>query len=81
MQNVMVADGTAQCRVVLWETEVGKLELDKSYRLENVAVRVFNDVKHLSFTEGTVVALIEDITEIADPPLAKRWTTISRKKI
>ena len=49
MQNVMVADGTAQCQVVLWENEVGKLELDKSYRLENVAVCVFNDVKHLSF--------------------------------
>ena len=81
MQNVMVADGTAQCRVVLWETEVGKLELDKSYRLENVAVRVFNDVKHLSFTEGTVVALIEDITEIADPPLAKDGQLFQEKNL
>ena len=36
----------------------------------NVAVCVFNDVKHLSFSEGegTVVALIEDFIEIADPP-------------
>ena len=45
MQNVMIADSTAQSRVILWENEIGKLELDKSYQLENVAVRIFNDIK------------------------------------
>ena len=64
MQNVMVADGTAQSRVVLWENEIGKLDLNKSYQLENVAVRVFNDTKHLSFSEGTTITLVENIVEI-----------------
>ena len=52
MQNVMVADGTAQS-VVLWENEIGKLDLDKSYQLENVVVHAF---KHLSFSEGITIS-------------------------
>ena len=81
MQNVMIVDSTTQSRVVLWENEIGKLELDKSYRLENVADRVFNDIKYLSFSEGTTVTLVEDIVEIANPPLAKDGQLCQEKNL
>ena len=57
------------------------LDLDKSYKLENVAVRVFNDIKHLSFSEGTTVTIVEDIVEIADPPLAKDGQLYQEKNL
>ena len=69
MQNIVIADNSGQCRIVLWENEIGKMELQKSYCLQNVAVCIFNDIKYLTLTESTIVVAIEDIGEIADPSL------------
>ena len=60
-----------KCDGSRWDYEIGKLELSKSYQLEDVAVRVSNDIKHLSFSEGTTIMPVEDIVEIAYLPLAK----------
>ena len=47
IQNIVIADNSGQCQIVLWENEIGKMELQKSYCLQNVAVRIFNDIKYL----------------------------------
>lgn len=45
-QECIIGDDGGSCRVVLWEKDIGKLELNKSYHLENVIVRMFNTFQY-----------------------------------
>ena len=47
-QEVVLADGTAACRCVLWEAHTDEVEEGNSYKLENVTVRSFNGSKYLA---------------------------------
>ena len=67
-QDCIVADTGGTCRVVLWESDIGKLAIDKSYRLENMTVRAYKDSKYLSLSDASVIIDIDNIGEIASQP-------------
>ena len=64
-QDCVVADASCCSRFVLWEDDVGKLQVEKCYKIENVAVRSFMSVKYLSLSERAVIEEISDIGEVA----------------
>ena len=67
-QDCIVADAGSTCRVVLWESDVGKLTIEKSYKVENMTVRVYKDSKYLSLSDTSVATDIDDIGEVTSQP-------------
>ena len=65
MQECIVSDESGVCRLVLWENDVHRLKVDECYKVENVMVRMFQDRKHLSMSESSVVKPIADLGEVA----------------
>ena len=43
VQNVVVADATGTVELALWQDFIGKLIIDKSYKLKNVMVKCFGN--------------------------------------
>jgi len=65
-QNVIVADESGQCRLVLWESDVGGLEEGRTYLLVDVAVRKYNFTRHLSYNQESTHELADDLQEVDD---------------
>ena len=65
-QEVVLADGTAACRCVLWEAHTDQLKEGNSYKFENVTIRSYNGSKYLSAGEKAVISSVEDIGYIVD---------------
>lgn len=63
-QDVNVADLSGCCRLVLWEGDVNKLEEGKSYRLVDVNVKTYAEMKHLSFGPHSSMLSVEDLGEV-----------------
>lgn len=64
--------------LVLWESDIDRLEIDKCYRLENVAVRIYNDVRYLSLSQR---APIGDIGEISEIQFEQDYSMVSRREL
>ena len=47
-QDLLIGDSTGTARLALWETEVGTMEEEGSYRLGGLMVREFRKQKFLS---------------------------------
>jgi len=47
-QDVILADGTAACRCVLWEAHTDQLKVGDSFTFENVTIRSYNGSNYLS---------------------------------
>ena len=61
-QDVLVGDSTGTVRVTVWESEIGKLEENGSYRLTGMVVREFKGKKFLSTSkEKSSIESIGDI--------------------
>lgn len=67
-QESIIADSTSQIRCVLWQEQIGELLINKSYKLEKIAVKMYNDIKYLSVSSNTVITLIDDVGEVANSP-------------
>lgn len=70
-QDVIVGDSTKSGRVTVWEEEIGKLELGKSYKMEGMMVRSFgrgnNKEMYLSTgKKGSQIEMMEDIGDIEE---------------
>ena len=65
-QDCVIGDKFARCRVVLWEKDVGSLELGKSYKLTKVRVRKYGGMKYLSLSEDANVEEVEDIGDVVE---------------
>ena len=63
-QDVYVADATGSMRLTLWQDDINKLDVNKSYLLKNVAVRSYQKVKYLSFPKEDVT--IEEVSDLGD---------------
>ena len=50
---------------MLWENDIDKLKVNECYKVQNVMVRMFQDRKHLSMAEASVVKPIADLEEVA----------------
>ena len=59
----MVAVRTNSIKLILWEDTIDKVSAGKSYSLQNVTVRSFDDPKYANTNETTVVQEIEEITD------------------
>ena len=58
--EVILADGTAACRCVLWEQHINEVEEGNCYNIANATVRSFN---------GSVIKAVEDIGGVVDDQL------------
>ena len=62
--DAIVADDTDCMKLALWENAIDKVQLGKSYQIENCKVRIFNDSKFLNTNEFTKITEINDIGNI-----------------
>lgn len=51
-QEVLIRDNTSSIKVILWETNVEKLEKNKTYLLKNLKVKVSNKERYLNTPKG-----------------------------
>ena len=65
-QDVHIADATGSTRVVLWESKVSSLEVEKSYSLTNVTVKQYLGEKFLSLGKSSTKSPVEDIGEVLE---------------
>lgn len=65
-QDCIVADSSGNCRVVLWEQGVGKIEEKRSYKLVAVKVRSYKGANYLSLTSESEITAVEDIGDTAE---------------
>ena len=65
-QECVVGDVSGCCRVMLWNDDIGKLLKEKSYKLAHVIVKQRDGVKYLSISEGSMIACIDDIGDVAE---------------
>ncbi len=61
LQNVAIADVTANIQISLWNQDIGKLEEGKSYEIKAAKVKEFNGVKSLSGSYETTFKEVDDI--------------------
>ena len=67
-QDVMIADETGKARLTLWQDDINKLEVNKSYKFQMLTVRSFNALKYLSPPKhGWSFELCDDI-DVGDQP-------------
>ena len=65
-QDVTVADSTGTVRLTLWQDVIGKLEVDKSYLVENLLVKSFNNVKYLTPPKSGCRIVPKDIGQVEE---------------
>ena len=66
-QDVQVGDSTATARVTLWEKEIGKVIVGKSYRLRGMVVREYQGVKFLSTAkENSEIEETDDVGPVKE---------------
>ena len=76
-QDVIVADASSTARVTLWESDIGKLTQDESYKFTNLVVRTYNREKYLSLPrEGASIQKIEDIGDVDENETEDTATTV-----
>jgi hypothetical protein len=65
-QEVVLSDETGTATLTLWETDIDKVELSKSYTLTKLVVRIFRDSHFMSLpiTGGTITD-IKDISDVS----------------
>ncbi len=61
-QEVIVADGSASTKITLWQSDIGKLEPNKSYLINNVSVTSYKGIKSLSASYNC-----SDIGDVTEP--------------
>ena len=54
--DCIVADVTASIKLVLWEEVIDKIHSGKSYHIQGLTVRIFDDEKFVNSNETTVVS-------------------------
>ena len=61
-QDCIVSDTSSHCKLVLWESNVGILQVGTSYNFSKVRIKKYNNTTFLSFTVETSWKAIEDIS-------------------
>lgn len=71
-QDVYVADATSSTRVVLWQENIGKLEVSNSYMLKGITVRSFDGLKYLTPSKSSCCMVPhEDVGDVAEAVVQK----------
>ena len=67
--DFLVADKTGSIKITLWEHNIEKLVLNKSYLLQNILVRSYREEKYISLSKHeSTVQPIDNIGEVSTPP-------------
>jgi len=66
MAEFLVGDESGTSKLTAWGADITNLTAGKSYRLENLSVRQFNDIRHLNTTTTTVVMEINEEVPILE---------------
>ena len=69
-QDVILADSTAVYRCVVWETNVGKLEVGTCYELKDIVIKSYDGTEYLSLSEHSTIVVIEDIGDVVENTLS-----------
>ncbi len=65
-QDIIIADSTGTTRLVLWESDVNSVTLNKSYKFNNIVIKEFQETKYLALGRvGSAVSEIDDIGNVA----------------
>ncbi len=65
-QDITIADSTGTTRLVLWESDVNSVTLNKSYKFNNIVIKEFQETKYLALGRvGSAVSEIDDIGNVA----------------
>ena len=57
----MISDDTGTIRLELWENAIDQVQRGKSYLLENLNVKIFDNITYVNTCVDTKVSLIEDV--------------------
>lgn len=80
-QDVIIADSTGTIRFTVWEGEIGKTKVGKSYELSGIMVREFQGRKFLSNSkEKSNIKLVQDVGEVTTEVESEEnavWTSAS----
>ena len=62
--DCIVADVTGSMKLVVWEEVIDKIHSGKSYHIQGLTVRIFDDKKFVNSNEATVVSEIDDLPDV-----------------
>jgi hypothetical protein len=60
-QECCIADASNKCRLVLWEEDVKRVIVGKSYKFSNATVKSYDGSKYLSLSKKSELVLVDDI--------------------
>lgn len=63
-QNIVIGDGTAACRLVLWDKNDNRLSLNTSYKITDVCVKKYDNLKYLGLSADTEITEIDDLGDV-----------------
>ena len=63
-QDSTIADSTGSAYIVLLQKDIGKLEEDESYKVENMTVRNYQATRNLSVSKQSVITKIGDTVDV-----------------
>ena len=67
-QDTTVADSMGTARLTLWQNDISTMKVDKSYLLQNVVVRPFDNAKYLTPPKcGCIISPCDDICQVQEP--------------
>ncbi len=67
-QDVTLSDSTGTARITLWQDDIGKLEAEKSYHIQNLLVRSYDGSKYLTPPKsGSTITPKDDIGAVEEP--------------
>ena len=67
-QDILLADATATIKLILWDNLVNTLEAQKSYKIQHLSTRFFNNEKFLTSTKDTTTEEIETLQNVVAAP-------------
>ena len=62
--DCIVADVTGSTKLVLWEEVIDKIHSGKSYLIQGLTVRIFDDKKFVNSNEATIVSKMDDLPDV-----------------
>ena len=68
-QGLSIADATGTTCLTLWQDNIGTLETGKSYKMEGLFPRIFNNVNYLTPPKsGSLFTPVADIGHVEEVP-------------
>lgn len=64
-KDCTIGDATGRSRLVLWEQNISMFDIGKSYKVDGLTVRMYQDEKYLSVSNEVNIQPVSDIGEIA----------------